>query len=219
LPVQSGVTAFTVSPNGIGGLNLFAAFGWDGVYLSTNNGSKWIEANNGIMYNNVLCLTSFGTNIFAGTNNGVFLTTNNGKNWISENSGLITYQDYVIQALVVLDSLLFAGTPNSVLRRPISEMVSSILNPELPSQFILNQNYPNPFNPTTTINYSVPKSGIVKIKVYDLLGRVVATIVNENKPAGNYNIEFNASKLTSGIYFYRMEAGSFSQTKKLLLLK
>jgi hypothetical protein len=219
LPVQSGVTAFTVSPNGIGGLNLFAAFGWDGVYLSTNNGSKWIEANNGIMYNNVLCLTSFGTNIFAGTNNGVFLTTNNGKNWISENSGLITYQDYVIQALVVLDSLLFAGTPNSVLRRPISEMVSSILNPELPSQFILNQNYPNPFNPTTTINYSVPKSGIVKIKVYDLLGREVATIVNENKPAGNYNIEFNASKLTSGIYFYRMEAGSFSQTKKLLLLK
>ena len=88
-----------------------------------------------------------------------------------------------------------------------------------PNKYSLYQNYPNPFNPTTSINFSVPKSGLVKIKVYDLLGREVATLVNENKPAGNYHMQFNASKLVSGVYFYRMESGSYTQTKKLLLLK
>jgi hypothetical protein len=92
-------------------------------------------------------------------------------------------------------------------------------NSTLPKDYTLSQNYPNPFNPTTTINFSVPKSEYVKIKVYDILGRDVVTLVNENKPVGNYKVEFNAGKLTSGVYFYRMESGSYSQTKKLLLLK
>ncbi len=83
----------------------------------------------------------------------------------------------------------------------------------------LNQNYPNPFNPTTIINYSVPKSGLVTITVYDVLGREIAQLVNEQKNAGTYNIEFNADRLATGIYFYRMQAGSFVETKKLLLLK
>jgi hypothetical protein len=90
---------------------------------------------------------------------------------------------------------------------------------QIPTQFILFQNYPNPFNPATKINYTVPKSGFVTIKVYDLLGREVTTLVNENKPVGNYNVEFNAGKLVSGVYFYRMKAGDFVQTKKLILLK
>jgi hypothetical protein len=87
------------------------------------------------------------------------------------------------------------------------------------ADFVLSQNYPNPFNPTTTINYSVPKAGFVTLKVYDVLGKIVSTLVNANKPAGNYSVEFNASKLVSGIYFYRMTSGLFSETKKLLLLK
>jgi len=91
--------------------------------------------------------------------------------------------------------------------------------PALNSSYILYQNYPNPFNPTTTISYSVPKQSFVTIKVYDLLGREVASLVNENKPVGNYNVLFNANKLASGIYFYGMKYGSDSQTKKLLLLK
>jgi hypothetical protein len=87
------------------------------------------------------------------------------------------------------------------------------------ANFILEQNYPNPFNPTTTINYSVPKASFVTIKVYDVLGKIVSTLVNTNKPAGNYSVGFNASKLESGIYFYRMTSGLFSETKKILLLK
>jgi hypothetical protein len=89
----------------------------------------------------------------------------------------------------------------------------------VPREFLLDQNFPNPFNPTTMINYSVPKTSFVTIKVYDVLGRDVTTLVNDNKPAGNYSIEFNAIKLVSGIYFYRMRAGDFIQTKKLILLK
>ena len=89
----------------------------------------------------------------------------------------------------------------------------------VPKDFLLNQNYPNPFNPTTTIHYSVSKSGNIKIMVYDLLGREVTTLVNENKPAGNYDIKFDGSKLGSGVYFYKMQAGNFVQTKKLILIK
>jgi len=93
------------------------------------------------------------------------------------------------------------------------------ISQELPSVYFLEQNYPNPFNPNTTINYSVAKSGLVTIKVYDILGREVTTLVNENKLTGNYSVQFNAAKITSGVYFYRMESGSFVQTKKLVVLK
>lgn len=88
-----------------------------------------------------------------------------------------------------------------------------------PSKFKLFNNYPNPFNPTTTITYSIQKDGLVSLKVYDILGKEVASLVNEPKIAGTYNVEFNASNLPSGIYFYRIRAGAFVDTKKLILLK
>ena len=89
----------------------------------------------------------------------------------------------------------------------------------IPTEYKLEQNYPNPFNPNTTIEYGVPEASFVKIKVFDVLGREVVTLVNEEKPVGTYRVKFNGSNLNSGIYFYRMEAGSFTQTMKLILLK
>jgi len=89
----------------------------------------------------------------------------------------------------------------------------------LPTIFVLSQNYPNPFNPSTTINYSVPKLGLITINVYNVLGQELATLVNEEKPVGNYKVEFNANKLATGIYYYRIQAGSFVETKKMVLLK
>ena len=89
----------------------------------------------------------------------------------------------------------------------------------IPKSFSLSQNYPNPFNPSTVINYALPKESFVTIKVYDLLGREVKTLVNENKSAGSYSINFNSANLSSGIYFYSMTAGDFVHTKKLILLK
>ena len=89
----------------------------------------------------------------------------------------------------------------------------------LNSNYKLKQNYPNPFNPSTTINYSLPQNSFVSIVVYDLLGRVVKTLVSENKFKGSYNITFDASDLSSGVYYYTMRAGNFLESKKLLVLK
>ncbi len=89
----------------------------------------------------------------------------------------------------------------------------------LPTEYQLSQNYPNPFNPSTTINFSIKEAGLVTLKVYDVLGREVATLVNEELNSGSHNKSFNASGLSSGIYFYSLKAGKFSETKKLLLLK
>lgn len=86
-------------------------------------------------------------------------------------------------------------------------------------KYILMQNYPNPFNPSTTIRYSIPKESFVTIKVYDIIGREIATLVNERKAAGNHSVKFNASNFSSGAYIYRIQSGGFTDTKKLILLK
>ncbi len=92
-------------------------------------------------------------------------------------------------------------------------------NPEMPKEFSLSQNYPNPFNPSTNIQYAIDSRQYVSLKVYDILGKEVAILVNEEKLAGNYKITFDASSLPSGIYFYQLQAGSFVQTRKMVLLK
>ncbi len=89
----------------------------------------------------------------------------------------------------------------------------------IPNQFELSQNYPNPFNPTTTIKFALPKASEVHLVVYDILGRVVTNLVNGNLNAGYHKINFNASNLASGVYFYSIKAGDFTSVKKLMLLK
>ncbi len=89
----------------------------------------------------------------------------------------------------------------------------------IPGEFSLSQNYPNPFNPSTTIEYSLPAKEFVKIKVYDVLGNEITTLVNDNKSAGKYRISFDASNLSSGVYFYRVSAGSFQEVRKMILLR
>ena len=92
-------------------------------------------------------------------------------------------------------------------------------NPNLVQEFRLKQNYPNPFNPTTNIEFSIPRSSDVKLVVYNQLGQTVATLVNEHLSAGSYKVGWNAEELPSGVYFYRITAGDFSKTRKLLLTK
>jgi len=93
------------------------------------------------------------------------------------------------------------------------------INSEVPDEFKLNQNYPNPFNPTTTIKYQIPELSFVTLKVYDVLGNEIETLVNEEKPAGSYEVTWYAEGLPSGVFFYQLRAGEFVQTKKMLLLK
>ena len=219
--------SFAIIPNGTNGMNIFSGT-YFSVYLSTNNGSDWTHVNEGLnrgVYSLTTCLNGTSeTNLFAGTLfGGVYLSTNNGANWTTVNSGL-PYENEYIYSLAVLGPYLFAGTLNlngGVWRRPLSEMVTSVEDPSttLPTQFTLYQNYPNPFNPSTVISYKLPVSSDVTIKVYDVLGNEVATLVDGYKPAGNYEVEFYASNLPSGTYFYQLRAGSFIETKKMILMK
>jgi hypothetical protein len=89
----------------------------------------------------------------------------------------------------------------------------------IPTVYKLNQNYPNPFNPSTIINYQIPEEGFVTLKIYDILGDEVKILVNENKSAGSYNIRLDASGLASGMYIYRLTAGNYVSTKKMLMIK
>ncbi|MBN2413343.1 T9SS type A sorting domain-containing protein [candidate division KSB1 bacterium] len=89
----------------------------------------------------------------------------------------------------------------------------------LPTEYRLLQNHPNPFNPATNISYSIPESGLVELKVYNILGQEVATLVNEFKKSGHYNVKFNPPDLSSGVYFYSLISGSYSVTKKMLIIK
>ncbi|MCR4439494.1 MAG: T9SS type A sorting domain-containing protein, partial [candidate division KSB1 bacterium] len=108
-----------------------------------------------------------------------------------------------------------------VWRRPLSEMITSVKGPEtgLPIHFSLGQNFPNPFNPATTISFSLPSKSFVILKVFDALGREVSTLISEELSAGMYARQWNAAGLPSGVYFYRLQAGSFVETKKLVLLR
>ena len=101
---------------------------------------------------------------------------------------------------------------------PIFTGIHSISN-IVPEKFSLYQNYPNPFNPVTNIRFDIPKSSFVTIKIYNVLGKESAVLLNESKAAGSYEIDFNASTLTSGVYFYRLENESFTETKKMVILK
>jgi hypothetical protein len=93
------------------------------------------------------------------------------------------------------------------------------INSNMPKEFNLSQNYPNPFNPVTKINFAIPKSGFVTLKIYDILGREIKTLVNEVKQPGYYTVDFNGSSLASGVYFYRIVAGNFINVKRMILIK
>ena len=124
------------------------------------------------------------------------------------NSGASSNSKYLYTQLAVIKGTT-TGTPNGV--EPIAN--------SLPTEFQLDQNYPNPFNPSTVIGYELPKSSSVKVTVFDILGNVVQTLVNGHQTAGYHSVTFNALSLASGMYFYRIQADNFNQTRKMILLK
>ena len=101
----------------------------------------------------------------------------------------------------------------------IPELVNINYEPPLPESYYLSQNYPNPFNPTTIINYELPISGFVSLKVFDILGREIAVLVNEERSPGIYQVELSSENLSSGIYFYTLNSGAFSKTRKMTVIK
>lgn len=153
------------------------------------------------------------------------LITTNDTIWIAPDNWIV--QDIIPSnpidlSLLGIDPFFIPG-----LETKLTDEIVSVENEELtPNKFTLEQNYPNPFNPTTKIRYSIPlvtlsgvEGSLVTLKVFDVLGNKVATLVNEEKAVGSYEVEFNSAGLSSGIYFYKLQAGSFIETKKMLLLK
>lgn len=157
---------------------------------------------------------------FFGNNIGVVLTQTgfesvdlNGITGGAITSGFAFYPN------LLPSGYLFVGTENGGVFRMPHNPTSVELSDGLPSEFQLHQNYPNPFNPSTTISFTIPTSEFVTFKVYDVLGNEVATLVNENLNAGNFTYDFDASNLPSGVYLYKLQAGSFYQVKKMILTK
>jgi len=214
-------------PFAISGTNIFAA--GLGVFLSTNNGLNWTAADSGIPYGAIYSLAASDKYLFADAGDDIFLSTNNGTSWNSTNS-FYSSNPTGVNTLVVSDSNLFAGTVDGgIWRRPLSDIVTGIkdIKKLAPTHYSLEQNYPNPFNPSTSIGYQLAGKSHVTLKVYDLLGRELATLVDEVKSSGSYTATFNASSLPSGVFFYRLttnaissgQTQSFSSVKKMLLLK
>ena len=140
----------------------------------------------------------------------------------------LNYEQLYLYSIILKDNSLYLGgslsdsnTLSNIFLMKLDQELNLNVN-ELysnPYCFKLSQNYPNPFNPSTKINYQIPSFNHVILKVYDVLGKEIAQLVNEEKPAGSYEINFNASKLSSGIYFYRLQARNYTQTRKMILLR
>jgi hypothetical protein len=113
----------------------------------------------------------------------------------------------------------FAGNESDYSAEETVSGLDTQANSDVPTEFVLAQNYPNPFNPSTSIRFNVPKLSHVKMVIYDVVGREVATLVNEMKQPGSYEAVFNAENFASGVYFYRFEAGDFTDVKKMVLIK
>jgi len=214
------VQMLTKIPNGTGGTNLYAGTN-TGLYVSTNGGSNWspslVDINSGVS-----SLVFSGTNYFASTSEGVYVSTNSGQSWNAANDGLTNLN---VSSLAIAGSYLFASTvgevgPVSIWRRPLSELTSIDLISDIqPSEFRLEQNYPNPFNPSTTISWQSPVGSWQSLKVYDILGREVATLVDDYREAGYHTIEFDASYLSSGVYYYQLKINEYVSVKKMMLMK
>ena len=223
--VQSSLNNKSVNCLASNGNDIFASItDSGGVYRSTDNGISWTRTS---LFNKFIrSIAVYGNNIFAAADNiggtgGIYFSSNNGDNWSLKNEGFnnIPSQFY---SLTIANNLVLTGVSlnNSLWQRPLSEIVNvQNMGLEIPSSYSLEQNYPNPFNPKTVISFQLPVDSKVLIKIYDVQGREVETLVNEMLQAGTYSTQWNASAYPSGVYFYRMQADGYTVTKRMTLIK
>jgi photosystem II stability/assembly factor-like uncharacterized protein len=192
---------------------------YNGMYIkTTNGGDNWTTLSTGVTTN--LTASSFpdaSTGVIVGWNGTVLRTTNGGNSWDAQSSGSF----YNLQAVHFIDGKTgwTVGDNGTILHTTNGGVDVQNISSEIPNEFKLYQNYPNPFNPTTNIKFQIVKNSSVILCVYDILGKNIMTLVNEKLPAGEFEFSFDAGNLESGIYFYKLETGNFSETKKMILIK
>jgi photosystem II stability/assembly factor-like uncharacterized protein len=202
--------------------------GSTGIINTTNGGTNWSSLINipgsgsingfakGFAYGEMFC--SRGTSIYR--------TTNSGANWAVVNTQTGTYT-HMIKARAATDYNIWAIRDNGGISKYTYSVGIKPISSEVPNSYLLYQNYPNPFNPTTNIRFQITKGSPIKsfgddrvtLRIYDVLGKEIATLVNEQLQPGTYEVTFDGSNLPSGIYFYQLKSENFSDTKKLTLLK
>ncbi len=226
--------------------DIFVVTYFSDILRSTDNGDTWTQINNGLPNSAVTSIvinsedhifTAVGCAPYGGPD-GVFKTINNAESWTPINYGLI--DSCVLSLGINSEEYLFACTLDGGIYRSQNSTIISVeqIN-SIPHTYMLSQNYPNPFNPTTTIKYSIPYSSVIPnsvrdlstqipdqarndnviLKVYDILGREVATLVNQKQNPGIYEITWDAKNKPSGVYFYQLHTGDFRETKKMILLQ
>jgi len=161
------------------------------------------------------------TGFICGMYNKLFKTTDGGFHWARENTPPNNHTFLSIR--FVNDTVGWVCSTSGIILHTTTGGQTLVtvnnISTETPSKYSLSQNYPNPFNPTTNIKFSIVNSGEVKLVVYDIQGREVQTLVNESLKPGTYEAAFDASSLNSGVYFYKLITNTFSETKKMLLIK
>jgi len=211
---QSGLAMWDLIHSG----SLLVGAASSGLYRSTDDGLNWEYFNPELGYIDIANFTVKGNKIYAALTKStygtiIYSTVNGGLNWNFEDNlpGVLSFD------FAVLGDHLYLAAFDGLWYRTLNP--SSIKDDKRIFDFELCQNYPNPFNPATNLTFVIGNLSFVTLKVYDLLGKEVTTLVNEYKPAGTYKFTFDASQLTSGVYFYQMRSGDFIQTRKMIVVK
>jgi photosystem II stability/assembly factor-like uncharacterized protein len=202
--------------------HIFAAggdFEYGGSFMhSSNNGMHWTDSTVGIF--------GSGQSIAIRELNEIWIPLGFSGRWMMTRDTGKTFTEYpapdsssIYNAVFVNDHIGWAVGSNGTVCKYNSSLIGVTDPGKIAVSYKLGQNYPNPFNPSTTISYSVYRSAVVTITLYDAVGREVKTLLRDFKMPGSYNFSFNAEGLSSGVYFYKLQAGSFIETKKMVLLK
>jgi photosystem II stability/assembly factor-like uncharacterized protein len=190
--------------------------GQGGISLTTNGGVNWTTQ----LFTNSLNGVDFtgNTGYAVGFTGTVLKTTDKGVNWTPQTSNTSA----ILRNVDFVDSLNgYAVGDGGVIIKTTNGGITAItpISSEIPNSFMLYQNYPNPFNPSTSIKFQIPKSGFATLRIYDALGMEIYTLINEQLNPGIYDVKWNASSYPSGVYFYRLTSGNFTDTKKLIFAK
>lgn len=190
------------------------------VRRTTNGGLNWVAATSPGNTSGLNDLAMINPNTVYGVGpDGVIRYTNNsGANWVTMPSGNDTSY---LRGITMVDAGVgyIVGNAGRILKTVNGGIGIQQISANVPDGFALEQNYPNPFNPITNIEFSVPKSGSVKLTVFDISGREIAKLVDGNLSIGTYKVDFDAATLASGLYFYKLETEKFTETKKMILVK